>query len=392
MALIFRLGDLMAGLSFLKDFKKKVEKLDTVDVGVMKPIEWISTGNYALNYGLSGSFTRGIPLGRITLFAGPSGSGKSFITSNIMAWAQQHKKYHILVIDTENALDAEYLGKIGVSLDEEDLTYVQVSTIEDVNSVCAEFFSSYRKTYGKNNPDAPHVLIALDSLAMLSSKTEIENYDKAGEIKADQGILAKRRKAMLRLIIGHLRSLPMAMIVTDHVYPQDVMLGDGAWAITNSTKFSSSIIGIITKLKLKEDGIITGVRMRFETYKSRFAVIGTKLELEVPYSTGMSPVSGLVPLLESLGVIAKGTKPGEKLMWICELPDGEVVKFRNEEDITEEIAHKLFAHPKAEPVDPRLEPEVDEEGLESIVDQDEFVKPTVEKARSVAASILADSQ
>lgn len=364
----------MAGLSFLKEFKKSMSKLDTVDIGQMRPVEWLSTGNYALNYGLSGSFLRGIPLNRITLFAGPSGAGKSFIGSNVMAWAQKFKDYHILAIDTENALDAEYLGKIGVNLDEEHFTYAQVTTIEDVNSVLADFFASYRKAYGKNNPDSPKVLIVLDSLAMLSSKTEIENYDKAGEIKSDQGILAKRRKAMLRLALGHLRSLPMAMICTDHVYPQDIMMGDGAWAITNSTKFSSSIIGIITKLKLKEEGVITGVRMRFETYKSRFAVIGTKLELEVPYATGMSAFSGLIELLEAMGVIAKGTQPGEKTVYICEV-NGERIKFKSEQDLTEEIVQKIFQHPKAQPIDPRLEPEADEEALDGIVDQDEIVAP-----------------
>lgn len=367
----------MAGLSFLKDFKKNIDKLDTVSVGLMKPYEWLSTGNYALNWALSGSFDRGIPLSRITLFAGPSGSGKSFIASNTMAWAQK-KGYHILALDSENALDIEYLKKIGVSTDEDKLTYVQVTTIEDVNSVCSDFFANYKKTYGKDNPDAPRVLIVLDSLAMLSSKTELENYSKAGEIKADQGILAKRRKAMLRLIIGNIARLPIAMIITDHVYPADIMMGDGAWAITNSTKFSSSIIGIITKLKLKDEKTVIGVRMKFETYKSRFAVIGTKIELEVPYATGMSPFSGLVELLEGMGVIAKGTAVGEKTVYICEV-NGERLKFKGEADMTEEIAQKLFLHPKAVKVDARLEDDtVDETAIDSITDDDEVQAPSTE--------------
>jgi RecA/RadA recombinase len=371
-------------LSFLKTFKKNLEKLDTASVGLMKPYEWVSTGNYALNYSLSGAFDRGIPLGRITLFAGPSGSGKSFIASNTMAWAQKYKNYHILALDSENALDIEYLRKIGVSTDEDRLTYVQVTTIEDVNSVCSEFFSNYKKTYGKDNPDAPKVLIILDSLAMLASATELVNYDKAGEIKADQGILAKRRKAMLRLIIGNLARLPIGMIITDHVYPADIMLGDGAWAITNSTRFSSSIIGIVTKLKLKEEKTVIGVKMRFETYKSRFAVVGTKIELEVPYNTGMSPFSGLTGLLESMGVIAKGTQPGEKTVYICEV-GGERLKFKGDDDLTEELAQKIFKHPLAAPRDPRLEDDtVTEEALEAIEDDEvTATKATVKRGRKL---------
>jgi recombination protein RecA len=339
-------------LPFLSQFKKDIAKLDTVSVGIKSTAEWLSTGNYALNRALSGSFTNGIPLGRITLFAGPSGSGKSYISANLAYHAQQ-EGYHVLILDTENAIDVDYLTKIGVKTGDEDLTYLQLTTIEDVNRVLSDFFSGYIKAYGKDNPAAPKTLVILDSLAMLSSSTEIENYGKDGTIKADQGILAKRRKSMLRLATGHISRLPIAMVITDHVYPQDVMMGDGQWAITNSTKFSASIIGIITKLKLKEDGEVTGVRMRFETYKSRFAKLGTKVELEVPYNKGMSPFSGLIDLLEDMKVIAKGTVPGEKLLWISEV-NGERIKFK-EQDLTIEIAEKLLQHPLAAPTVSKLE-------------------------------------
>ncbi len=343
-------------LPFLAKFKKDIGKLDTVAVGIKTTETWLSTGNYALNHALSGDFTRGIPLGKLSGFMGPSGSGKSFIASNLALQAQK-EGYHILFLDSEHAIDVDYLSKIGVDVSEEALTYVSVTTIEDVNSVLADFFSSYKKAYGKDSETAPKTLIILDSLAMLSSSTEIENYDKGGLIKGDQGQLAKRRKAMLRLSVGNIGRLPIAMLVTDHVYPADIMLGDGAWAVTNSVKFSLSIIGIVTKLKLKEDGAVTGVRMRFETYKSRFAKLGTKVELEVPYNSGMSPFSGLVELLEEMGVISKGTQVGEKLMWVTEV-DGEKIAFK-EKDISKEIVEKILKHPKCHPVLSRDEPEIE---------------------------------
>jgi recombination protein RecA len=270
----------------------------------------------------------------------------------------QKEGYHILVIDTENALDFDYLNKIGVDTSEDKMTYTQVVMIEDVNRVLSEFFTSYNDVYGKGKTQegkGPKVLIVIDSLAGLSSSTEIENYERDGTIKGDQGQLAKRRKAMLRMITNHIARVPMAVVMTDHVYPQDIMLGDGAWAITNSTKFSTSIIGIITRLKLKEGTEVVGVRMRFETYKSRFAKIGTKVELEVPYSSGMSPFSGLVELLEALGVIAKGTEPGEKTKWVSHV-DGKKIAFK-EDELTHEIAHELFKHPNASPILERDEPE-----------------------------------
>ncbi len=335
-------------LPFLDKFRKEVSKLGTVNVGVMKSETWLSTGNYALNYALSGDFQKGVPQGRITLWAGPSGSGKSFISSNIMVQAQA-EGYHVLALDSENALDVDYLQKIGVDTSPDAFTYVRVAMIEDVNRVLSEFFQNYITTYGKDNETAPKTLIVLDSLAMLSSATELENYEKDGTIKSDQGILAKRRKAMLRLATAHLAALPIAMVITDHVYPQDIMMGDGAWAITNSTKFSSSIIGIITKLKLKEEGEVTGVRMRFETYKSRFAKLGTKVELAIPYNKGMSPFSGLVDLLEELKVVEDSNVAGKKQGWKMSNINGEKFLFRPDE-MTHEDAKKLFTHPNAAPV------------------------------------------
>lgn len=61
------------GLPFLDKFKKEVAKLDTVGVGIKDTEVWLSTGNYALNRALSGDFKKGVPLSKITLFAGPSG-------------------------------------------------------------------------------------------------------------------------------------------------------------------------------------------------------------------------------------------------------------------------------------------------------------------------------
>ena len=371
----------MAGLPFLDRFKKEVAKLDTVSVGLPETTHWLSTGNFALNRALSGDFKRGVPLAKITLFAGPSGSGKSFIAGNITKQAQV-QGYHVVYLDSEHAIDVDYLGKIGCNIDPEHLTYISVATIEDVNSTLSEFFANYKKAFGKDNLEAQKTLIVLDSLAMLSSSTEMENYDK-GVIKGDQGQLAKRRKAMLRLALGQIGRLPISLLITDHVYPQDIMLGDGAWAITNSTKFSCSIIGIVTKLKLKDEGEVVGVRMRFETYKSRFAKLGTKVELEVPYNSGMSPVTGLLEMLEEMKVIAKGTQPGEKLNWVAEWTDestGEIhkVSFR-EKDFNEEIALQLLEHPACKPLAARGGPEPTESDLDDIVDQDEVSAPAAKK-------------
>ncbi len=293
----------MANLSFLKDFKKTIEKLESVSVGISKPSHWFSTGNYGLNRVACGSYLRGIPESRIILLAGPSGSGKSFLACNMLKQAQDDGAF-ILALDSENALDIEFLSKIGVNVnDESKFLKIDVGTIEDVNKIMSSFFKGYVDEHGKGK-NGPKIVVLLDSIAMLSTETETENYEK-GIIKGDQGQRAKRTKAMMRMICNKIGQLPITVIATDHVYPKDIIEGDGKWAITNSTKFAASIILIIERLKLKEGDSVVGVRMKVETYKSRFTKINNKITLEVPYDRGMSDTTGLCESLEEDKVLTK---------------------------------------------------------------------------------------
>ncbi len=58
----------------LSKFRKTLTKsIDGLGIGFTDPKDWISTGNYTLNYLISGDFNKGIPLGKVTMFAGESG-------------------------------------------------------------------------------------------------------------------------------------------------------------------------------------------------------------------------------------------------------------------------------------------------------------------------------
>lgn len=77
---------------------------------------YISTGNVALDWILSG----GIPRGRTTELYGPSQSGKT--TTAVMAAAQcQRMGLPVLYLDYEQALDTDYLRALGVDVDDRKL-------------------------------------------------------------------------------------------------------------------------------------------------------------------------------------------------------------------------------------------------------------------------------
>ena len=81
---------------FRKDLTKSISGMSS---GFNDPKDWISTGNFALNYLISGDFDKGVPLGKVTVFAGESGAGKSyFAAGNIVRHAQEQGIFVILVV------------------------------------------------------------------------------------------------------------------------------------------------------------------------------------------------------------------------------------------------------------------------------------------------------
>jgi recombination protein RecA len=328
----------MAGLSFLKDFKKTLTKMDTIVTDFGPPKFWYSTGNLAVNKTISGSFKKGIPQGRITCLAGPSGAGKSYILSNIVKNAQAQGAF-ILMLDSEHAMDIGYLKKIGVDVSDEKFLYAGVTTFSDVVKVVSEFITDYEKAYGRDNPESPPVVIALDSIDMLITDSETEHFDK-GVQKGDQGQRAKQSKHMLRTLVSRIKRNPMGFLVTHQVYPNaDLLNGQGLWIVNNAIRYSASQILLITPLKLREGTEVIGVRMRVETYKSRFAQVGTKTEIEVPYSTGMNPYSGFLEMMEDLGIVKSAGA------WKSfEAPGKEVRKFQTKH-LDEALVNEMLAHP-----------------------------------------------
>ena len=103
-------------------FRKEITKsIEGLSIGFNDPTDWINTGNYALNYLISGDFNKGVPLGKVTVFAGESGSGKSFICSGNLVRHAQQQGIFVVLIDSENALDEKWLHALGVDTTEDKL-------------------------------------------------------------------------------------------------------------------------------------------------------------------------------------------------------------------------------------------------------------------------------
>jgi len=309
-------------MTFMKDALKKIEKAG-ISVGKSQPPSyWISTGSYALNKVISGSFKRGIPQGRITCFSGPAASGKSFNVTNLMREAQQ-MGMTVVVIDSESALDDDFVSKLGVDTEDPDYFYVATGTVAECKKTVSAIVGDWKKEYNGlelDDPNSLKVLIVIDSLNMLMTDNEQDQFEK-GENKGDQGQKNKQLKSMLQSFTNNIRGTNITMAITAQVYQnQDLKNGKGVWIIADAVQYACSQIVLITKLNLKDkvSNLVTGIRMKCVGYKTRFAKPFESVTIEVPYNEGMDPYNGLLDIAESMGVVKKAgawytvDKTGEK--------------------------------------------------------------------------------
>jgi len=334
----------------LSKFRKSITKsIEGVSIGFNDPTDWISTGNYALNYLISGSFNRGVPLGKVTVFAGESGAGKSFICSgNLIRHAQQADIYPIL-IDTENALDEDWLKALGVDTSEGKLLKLNMAMIDDVAKMISEFVKEYKTIPEESRPK---VLFVLDSLGMLLTPTDVNQFD-AGDLKGDLGRKPKALTALVRNCVNMFGSLNIGLVATNHTYAsQDMFDPDDKISGGQGFIYASSIVVAMRKLKLKEDedgnkiSEVKGIRSACKIMKTRYAKPFESVQVKIPYETGMNPYSGLVDLFEGKGLLQKD---GNSLKYT--LADGTVIKQfrkaweRNDDSSLDRVMADFVANP-----------------------------------------------
>lgn len=308
----------------ISKFRKSITKsIDGLGIGFNDPTDWIGTGNYALNYLISGDFHKGVPLGKVTVFAGESGAGKSYICSGNIIKNAQEQDIYVILVDSENALDEAWLHALGVDTSEEKLLKLNMAMIDDVAKTISEFMKEYK---AMPHDERPKVLFVIDSLGMLLTPTDVDQFE-AGNMKGDMGRKPKALTALVRNCVNMFGSHNVGLVATNHTYAsQDMFDPDDKISGGQGFIYASSIVVAMRKLKLKEDedgnkvSDVLGIRSACKVMKTRYAKPFESVQVKIPYSTGMSPTSGLVDLFEGKGIL---TKSGNKLQYVSKVT-GEI--------------------------------------------------------------------
>jgi len=322
---------------FRKSITKSVPGLST---GFRDPDTWISTGNYTLNKLISGDFNRGVPLGKVTVLAGESGAGKSYIASGNIVKAAQDQGIFVILIDSENALDEKWLHALEVDTSEEKLLKFNVAMIDDVAKLINELMAGYKAEHADTPPEErPKILFVLDSLGMMLTPTDVDQFSK-GDMKGDLGRKPKALTALVRNCVNMFGDYNVGMVATNHTYAsQDMFDPDDKISGGQGFIYASSIVIAMRKLKLKTDADgnktsdVHGIRAACKVMKTRYAKPFESVQVEIPYETGMSPYSGLVDFFEAKGALKK---TGNRLEYTSPVTGEVITKFRKAWNLNDE--------------------------------------------------------
>ena len=341
---------------FRKDLTKSI---DGISFGYNDPTDWISTGNYLLNYLISGDFQKGIPLGKVTILAGESGAGKSYIAAGNVVKHAQDQGIYVVLIDTENALDEAWLHALGVDTGESKLLRLAMSKVDDVAKTLSTFMTDYK---AMDEEERPKVLFVIDSLGALLTDVQIDQFN-AGNMKGDFGHKPRALKSLVMNCVNMFGNYNVGMVCTNHTYAsQDMFDPDDKISGGSGPIYAASIVIAIKKLKLKVDldgnktSKVQGIRAKCKIMKTRYNKPFEDAEIQIPYETGMDPYSGLVDMFEAKGLLQKKgnrlsytTKAGEEIIdfrknWTNDSLDIVMADFMSEDEaLSEEVQEEAEA-------------------------------------------------
>lgn len=150
-------------------------------------------------------------------------SGKSFIVSGNIIKSAQEQGFFTVLIDTESALDEQWLMNLGVDTSEDKILRISASMIDDVAKIISDFVKEYKDNYYSHpKEERPKVLFVIDSVGMLLTATDVNQFN-AGDMKGDMGRKAKQLKTLVTNCVNMFGDLNIGMVVTNHTYASQDM-------------------------------------------------------------------------------------------------------------------------------------------------------------------------
>lgn len=380
-------GDKKSKLKSLKTAIRQIEKTTKQEgiVQVMgekeyKAIETFPSGILALDLAVGNG---GIPRGRVIEIFGPESSGKTLISTRIMASVQRLGGVAALV-DAEHAFDPVFASKLG--LNSEELIISQPDTMEDCLTVVQALIQS-------GSVD----IITVDSVAAMVPRAEFE----AEVGKQTVSLQARIMSQEMRKIIGMASTHKVTVIFINQIRDAvGVFYGDptttpGGKALKfyssiriNVSKMASSAV----KVKRGNEEIQVGHGVRAKVVKNKVAPPFRKAEFMIYYDGRKTDeILELAELAIDKGIIQKfgadgqPNKNGRTYLW----PSEPAFKAMGKDNVADEL--KKFPNVASEvlealkTIDSTFQPEPeDQDDWDDDLTPEEFEEKIQSDARNLA--------
>jgi recombination protein RecA len=171
--------------------------------------QWISTGSTLLDYAISNRRNGGIPYGRIVEINGLESTGKSLLTSHMIANAQKAGGFALLLDTEDRMLEKDFLIRMGIN--SKKLAISNPGSIEGCFEHIERAIELVRRTQSKK--ECP-LIIVWDSLAATPPLAELEgDYDPQSQM----GIGAKATARGLRKLVHTIGTESIALVIVNQL-------------------------------------------------------------------------------------------------------------------------------------------------------------------------------
>ena len=200
-------------------FKNMVETLKDEDLSLAddglnsgETTGFIDTGSYVFNALLSADIYGGMPDNKALAIAGETSTGKTFFQLGIAKhFQEQFPDGGYLVYDTEAAITKKMMAERGI--DTSRVLIGEPGTVQQFRHKAITFLDAYIKTPEK---ERPRMLMALDSLGMLSTSKELEDSTEGKDTR--DMTRSQIIRAAFRILRLKLAKAKVPLIVTNHTY------------------------------------------------------------------------------------------------------------------------------------------------------------------------------
>jgi len=259
---------------------------------------YVDTGSYMLNALLSGSIFKGFPTNKILGLQGESATGKTyFLLSIIKNFLLADPNARVMLFETESAISKKMLEERGIPIDRVGI--VPVVTVQQFRTQALRVAEKYNEVKAEGKP----LLLALDSLGMLSTEKELNDVRDGNEIR--DMTRAQLIKGTFRVLTLKLAQAGIPMIVTNHVYFSPNSFSGPEAGGGTGLKYAASYIVNLTKRKEKEGTDVVGNVITCTLLKGRDTKENSKVQVLLNYATGLNKFYGLVDLASEAELLKK---------------------------------------------------------------------------------------